>query len=96
VEARTVRTYPLGVAAHAIGFLGEVNDEFIKHNLYYKMGDYIGQSGLEKSYEEQLRGEKGIRMVMVDALNREQGRYLDGAEDIHHAGSSIDSVITVP
>jgi penicillin-binding protein 2 len=82
VESRTVRTYPLGVAAHAIGYLGEANDDDIAQDEYYKMGDYIGMSGLEKSYEPRLRGKKGIRMVMVDALNREQGRYMDGKEDI--------------
>jgi penicillin-binding protein 2 len=81
VEARTMRSYPLGVAAHAIGYLGEANDEDIASGGYYKMGDYIGMSGLEKFYEPQLRGQKGIRMVMVDVLNREQGRYMDGKED---------------
>jgi len=92
VEARTVRTYPLGVAAHAIGYLGEANVEDINHNDYYKMGDYIGMSGLEKSYEPQLRGQKGIRMVMVDALNREQGRYMDGKEDIQSIpGSDLNT-----
>jgi len=84
VEARTVRSYPLGVAAHAIGYLGEVTEDQLKDTSfnYYKMGDYIGMSGLEKSYETKLRGQKGIRMVMVDVHNREQGRYMDGTEDI--------------
>jgi penicillin-binding protein 2 len=82
VEAKTMRAYPLHVAAHAIGYLGEANDEDIAAGEYYKMGDYIGMSGLEKSYEPRLRGQKGIRMVMVDVLNREQGRYMDGKEDI--------------
>jgi penicillin-binding protein 2 len=82
VEARTLRAYPLHIAAHAIGYLGEANDEDINVGDYYKMGDYIGMSGLEKSYEKELRGVKGTRMVMVDVLNREQGRYMDGKEDI--------------
>src|ERR1017187_7633827 len=46
------------------------------------MGDFIGMSGLEKSYEKQLRGQKGNRVILVDALNREQGRYMDGKEDL--------------
>lgn len=82
VQARTMRSYPLGVAAHAIGYLGEVNDDVIKKDEYYHMGDYAGQSGLEKNYEKELRGQKGVRYVLVDVLNREQGRYLNGQEDI--------------
>ena len=45
------------------------------------MGDYVGKSGIEKSYEKELRGEKGLRIVMVDVFNREKGRFDDGKYD---------------
>ncbi len=82
IQARTMRFYPLGVAAHAIGYLGEATENDLDTSSYYKMGDYIGMSGLEKSYESYLRGKKGTRFVLVDALNREQGRYMNGKDDL--------------
>jgi penicillin-binding protein 2 len=82
MQPRTIRNYPLGVACHAIGYQGEVDSNDMKKSEYYRLGDYIGQSGLEKSYEEQLRGQKGIRHVLVDVLNREQGHYQNGKYDI--------------
>lgn len=79
---RTIRTYPEKTASHVVGYLGEVSQRDLnKADNNYQMGDYKGMSGLEKSYEEQLRGEKGVRHVLVDVLNREQGSYLDGALD---------------
>ncbi len=92
VQARTMRYYPLDVAPHAIGYLGEVTDNDIDTSDYYKMGDYIGASGLEKSYEKVLRGKKGGRLILVDALNREQGRYMDGKGDIPaEPGASLNT-----
>ena len=82
VQPRTMRKYPFPVAAHAFGYLGEVNDkEITKSEGYYRMGDYIGISGLEQSYEKELRGENGERFVLVNALNVEQGSYSSGAMD---------------
>lgn len=82
VQNRTLRSYPIPVAAHILGYIGEVNDEQIRKDNYYQMGDYIGISGIEKSYEEELRGVKGKRMVLVDVNNREKGPYRNGEEDI--------------
>lgn len=80
---RTARKYPEKVAPHLVGYLGEVTkEELASGEDFYKMGDYKGISGLEKSYEEILRGEKGVRHVLVDALNRNQGSYLSGELDI--------------
>jgi len=82
VQPRTMRKYPYPIAAHAFGYLGEVNEkEIIKSDGYYRMGDYIGISGLEQSYEKELRGENGERFVLVDALNVEQGSYSGGSMD---------------
>lgn len=63
VQNRTLRKYPFPVAAHTLGYVGEVNPGEIAADPYYKMGDYIGKSGLEKFYETQLRGVKGEKIV---------------------------------
>ena len=83
VQAREARTYPMAIGAHVLGYLGEVTDKEIeKSDAYYKIGDYIGKSGLEHSYENELRGQKGVKNVLVDVLNREQGRYMNGKYDV--------------
>lgn len=81
VQARTLRYYPKPIAAHTLGYIGEVNDRILQENTYYRMGDYIGISGIEKSYEDQLRGRKGVRVMMVDVHNREQGSFREGEFD---------------
>lgn len=81
VQSRTLRRYPKPIAAHVLGDVGEVSEAEIARNPYYKMGDYIGKNGLEKYYEKQLRGHKGVKVVMVDVLNREKGSYKDGLFD---------------
>jgi len=81
VQARTLRKYPFPVAAHLLGYIGEVNNRDLNADEYYTQGDYIGKSGLEKSYEETLRGSKGLRVVMVDVFNREKGSFADGQYD---------------
>lgn len=59
VQKRTVRKYPKPIAAHLLGYVGEISKEGAEKNTYYKEGDYIGITGIEKSYEEALRGKKG-------------------------------------
>jgi penicillin-binding protein 2 len=80
-QTRTLREYTHPVAAHVLGYVGEVTAQDIQSDSYYKSGDYIGQSGVEKTYEDQLRGTKGVKKFMVDVHNRIQGSYLDGEED---------------
>ncbi len=82
VQNRTLRSYPAPIAAHILGYIGEVNSTTIEDEPYYQMGDYIGISGIEKAYEEELRGVKGKRIVLVDVHNREKGSYKNGKEDI--------------
>jgi penicillin-binding protein 2 len=81
VEARTLRKYPSPIAAHLFGYIGEVDTSITRKDPYYKDGDYIGKSGIEKSYEEQLRGRRGVRRVMVDVFNREKGSFQNGRYD---------------
>lgn len=56
------------------GYIGDVNSEQMK-DPYYAQGDYIGISGLEKTYEKHLRGTKGKRVVLVDNKNRVKGSF---------------------
>jgi penicillin-binding protein 2 len=81
VQLRTIRKYDSPTAAHLLGYTGEVNNRDIERDPYYKMGDYIGLTGLEKSYEPILRGRKGIKIKLVDVHNREMGSYQDGKYD---------------
>lgn len=81
VQPRTLRKYPHNVAAHTLGYIGEVDDKLVAKNPYYQSGDYIGISGLEQSYEEELRGQRGVRIVMVDVFNREKGSFSNGEYD---------------
>ncbi len=81
VQSRSLRTYPYPIAAHLMGYVAEVDNREIEADPYYKMGDYIGKSGIERFYEPILRGKKGFSIVMVDVHNREQGYYKDGKYD---------------
>ena len=81
VQKRTVRKYPRPIAAHLLGYVGEITKEGAEKNTYYREGDYIGISGIERSYEEALRGKKGIRIAITDVHNKIIGRYMDGKYD---------------
>jgi len=81
IQKRTIRRYPKKIAAHLLGYIGEVSKVQAEKDSYYKEGDYIGISGIEKSYEKDLRGIKGTRIVMVDVNNKIKGRYADGIYD---------------
>lgn len=80
-QTRSVRQYPLPIAAHTLGNIGEVTKSDMERDDYYKLGDYIGKSGIEKYYEKELRGEKGITITVVDVYNREKERFMDGEYD---------------
>lgn len=81
VQARTLRKYTRPVAAHLLGYVGEVDNKQIERDKYYRSGDYTGISGIEKSYEEQLRGRKGVNIFLVDVHNNIKGSYGEGRYD---------------
>lgn len=96
VQPRTLRSYTHPIAAHTFGYVGEVNPDITKKDPYYKSGDYIGISGIEKSYEKELRGRKGVRIVMVDVLNREIGPFQKGRFDTSSvAGKNLYTTLDV-
>ena len=82
-QLRNVRGYPYPNAAHVLGYLGEVNRKQIdESDGIYSLGDYIGQSGLEYQYENQLRGKKGVKLMLKDKFGNEVEAYDDGNADI--------------
>lgn len=94
LQPRILRKYPKPVGANILGYIGEVDDKAIKDNPYYKPGDYVGKSGLEKSYEAALRGVKGVKNLFVDNLNNPKGSYMDGLFDTSAVpGLNITSTI---
>lgn len=92
---RNVRGYPVNVGAHILGYISEVNPKQIKKNAgLYQRGDYIGASGLELFYEQQLRGKRGLKHVLKDKWGKIQSRYKNGALD-ETAGSGYDLVTSL-
>ena len=81
IQRRTIRQYEYPFAAHVLGDVAEVSPADIEEDDYYQPGDYIGKLGVERSYERQLRGEKGMQILLRDARGRVQGRYQNGKFD---------------
>ena len=81
IQRRTIRQYTYNSAAHALGDIAEVSMKDIETDDYYVRGDYIGKQGIEKSYENYLRGEKGVEVLLRDAHGRIQGHYMNGELD---------------
>ena len=81
VQPRSIRQYQYPYAAHILGDVGEVSPSDIEDDDYYQPGDYIGKLGIEKYYEKQLRGEKGVQILLRDARGRIQGKYQNGKYD---------------
>ena len=81
IQKRSLREYPLNSAANVVGYIAEVNEEFIKKNSYYQQGELIGIQGVEKEYEEALRGVKGVKFIHKNRFNREMGPYKGGIYD---------------
>lgn len=82
IQKRILRQYNFTAAANVLGNIREVSQADIERDPYYSRGDYIGDLGVERSYDEYLRGVKGQEILIRDAHGRIQGRYADGANDI--------------
>ena len=81
VQKRTIREYNSPAASNILGNIREVNANDIDKSDYYRAGDYTGDLGVERSYEEALRGKKGVEILMKDALGRIKGKYEGGIHD---------------
>ncbi|MGY3791573.1 penicillin-binding protein 2 [uncultured Aquimarina sp.] len=81
IQKRSLRDYHTENAANVLGYIAEVNDGLIKKDPYYLSGDLIGMQGVEKQYENELRGIKGIKRIQKDRFNRDIGPYKNGKYD---------------
>ncbi|MEO8934899.1 MAG: penicillin-binding protein 2, partial [Xanthomarina sp.] len=94
IQKRSLRDYQTGVGANVLGYIAEATPNQIENNPYYNMGDLLGKQGVELSYEEQLRGVKGIKFIQKDRFNRDLGPYKDGIYDtIPQQGKDITITI---
>lgn len=96
ILTRSVRSYPSPTAAHALGYIGEISAGQLERDTlsYYSQGDYVGLSGLEKYYEKELRGNKGVKYKMVNVRGMDKGPFKEGQYDtISIAGKNLTSTI---
>ncbi|MBS1645145.1 MAG: penicillin-binding protein 2, partial [Bacteroidetes bacterium] len=80
---RNIRSYPEPIGGNFLGFIGEISPRLLKKDRFtsYQQGDYIGLDGLELSYEEVLRGQRGVYFKEKDNFNRPRDAYLKGSLD---------------
>ena len=91
IQKRALRDYQVDFGANVFGFITQVNDKIIEKNKYYNSGDLIGRQGVEESYEDFLRGVKGVKYIQKDKYNRDIGSYKEGEFDtISVQGSDIN------
>ncbi len=82
VKPENIRLYKMPYGAHFLGYINEVNDKDIeKDKQFYRMGDVIGRSGIEKYYEKELRGKKGVKMILENVYGKEVGSFANGKYD---------------
>ncbi|MDD7885531.1 penicillin-binding protein 2 [Flavivirga sp. 57AJ16] len=94
IQKRSLRHYQTTIGANVLGDIGEVNTNDLKKDSYYRMGDLKGKQGVEASYEEILRGVKGIKFIQKDRFNRNIGPYKEGTFDtIPEQGKDITITI---
>jgi penicillin-binding protein 2 len=82
IQKKSLRDYRVNFGANVLGYVSEVNNNDIKKDNYYKQGELIGRQGIERSYEKELRGEKGQRFLQKDRFNRIIGEYKEKEFDI--------------
>lgn len=91
IQKRALRDYQVAFGANVFGFITQVNDKIIEKNKYYNSGDLIGKQGVEESYEDFLRGVKGVKYIQKNKYNRDIGSYKEGKFDtISVQGSDIN------
>lgn len=81
IQKRSLRYYDTKSAANALGYISEVNERDLEQNPYYVQGELKGRTGVEQTYEDTLRGKKGVQYIQKDRFNRDIGPYKDGALD---------------
>lgn len=94
IQRRSIRTYQKTIGANVLGDIGQVSQATINKNSYYAKGDLIGKQGVEKTYEDILRGIKGTRFIQKDRFNRDMGAF-DGGKHDTIAQPGKDITITI-
>ena len=82
IQKKSLRDYRIGFGANVLGYVSEVNNNDLKYDNYYQQGELIGRQGIEKSYENELRGKKGKRFLQKDRFNRIIGEYKNKTFDV--------------
>ena len=82
IQKKSLRDYRVGFGSNVLGYVSEVNNNDLKYDDYYRQGELIGRQGIEKSYENELRGEKGKRFLQKDRFNRIIGEYKNKTFDV--------------
>lgn len=80
-EVTSMRSYPYASGANIFGYISEVYREEIDADPFYKPGDNMGRAGIERFYEKELRGQKGIRYIVTSAMNNDVESYMNGKYD---------------
>ncbi|WP_298503735.1 penicillin-binding protein 2 [uncultured Maribacter sp.] len=81
IQKRSLRYYDTNSGANVLGYISEVNERDLAKNKYYIQGELTGRTGVEKQYEELLRGRKGVQYIQKDRFNRDIGPYKGGTLD---------------
>ncbi|HKJ07269.1 MAG TPA: penicillin-binding protein 2 [Flavobacteriaceae bacterium] len=81
IQKRSIRDYPINSAPNVLGYISQVNEAMLQKKPYYQLGELIGTAGVEKTYEEILRGKKGVNYIQRDRFNKEIGPYKEGKYD---------------
>ena len=97
LQERPIRIYPFNAAAHIMGYVGEVDSSIMRRwNYGYQLGDYVGRSGLEQTYERELMGQRGIEFWIKDNKNRLVGHYADRSLDTPAvAGKNLHTTLDI-
>ena len=80
-QKKTIRDYSLPIASNILGYTSEINPTELKNKTDYDLGEMIGRQGIEKAYEDELRGKKGFQFFQKDRFNRIIGSYEEGSFD---------------
>ncbi len=81
IQKRSLREYPVKSAPNVLGYISEVNEDFLKKNPNYQLGELKGAAGIEVTYEHILKGTKGVKYIQHNRFNKEIGPYKDGKYD---------------
>jgi len=94
IQNRSLRDYQIDFGANFLGYISEANQADIKKDKYYRMNDLLGRQGVEQSYEDILRGTKGVKYLQKDKFNRTIGSFKNGALDtLPQSGNDIQLTI---